>query len=79
MQIDTDTTVHRARLLPESEAANQLGVAVATLRRWRWSGKGPAFRKIETAVRYHPTDLEAYIEACRRHSTSDPGPEAVRP
>jgi hypothetical protein len=54
----------------ERDAAAILCVKVPTLRRWRWSGKGPAFRKIGAAVRYHPADLEAFIEAGRRQSTS---------
>lgn len=78
MQIDTDTTVNRPRLLPEREAANLLGVAVATLRRWRWAGKGPRFVKLEAAVRYEMSDLAAYIEAGRRRSTSDPGMEVAQ-
>ena len=65
------------RLLKEGETARLLTVEVATLRRWRWAGKGPRFIKIGGAVRYDPTDLTAFIEAGRRTSTSDPGPEAA--
>jgi len=60
-------------LLKEHEAAAFLAVEVATLRRWRWAGKGPSFLKIGGAVRYELTALEAFIEASRRRSTSDPG------
>jgi predicted DNA-binding transcriptional regulator AlpA len=71
------------RLLRETEAAPILGIEVATLRRWRWAGKGPAFRKIGAAVRYDPADLDAFVAAAKRNSTSDPGPSApeqpVRP
>jgi predicted DNA-binding transcriptional regulator AlpA len=62
------------RLLRETEAAPILGIEVATLRRWRWAGKGPSFRKIGAAVRYDPADLDAFIAAAKRTSTSDPGP-----
>jgi predicted DNA-binding transcriptional regulator AlpA len=65
-----------SRLLRENEAAPILGVEVATLRRWRWAGKGPSFRKIGAAVRYDPADLHAFIAAAKRTSTSDPGPSA---
>jgi predicted DNA-binding transcriptional regulator AlpA len=65
-------------LLNEHRAAERLGLAVATLRRWRWAGKGPKFRKLGAAVRYSEADLAAFIEAGERHSTSDPGPEADR-
>ena len=66
-------------LLKEAEAAERLCVAVATLRRWRWSGKGPVFRKIGSAVRYAEADLRDFADSARRTSTSDPGPEAARP
>ena len=61
------------RLLKEHDAAKRLSVEVATLRRWRWAGKGPRFLKIEGAVRYDSADLEIFIEASRRSSTSDTG------
>ncbi len=65
------------RLLDETEAAEYLRVAVATLRRWRWTGKNVPFVKLGGCVRYDVEDLNAYIETCRRASTSDPGPEAT--
>ncbi len=61
------------RLLNEKEVANTLNIKVATLRRWRWAGKGPRFLKIGAAVRYDRADLQGFIEAGRRRSTSDPG------
>ncbi len=63
--------------MKEHEAAARLGLKVATLRRWRWSGRGPPFIKIGAAVRYDPDDVEAFIEAGRRSSTSDLGPESA--
>ena len=68
--------IHSA-LVNEAEAARMLGLSVKTLRRWRWAGRPPRFVKVGAAVRYDPADLEAFIEAGRRTSTSDPGPEAV--
>ena len=64
-------------LIKESEAAERFGLQVSTLRRWRWAGCGPRFVKIGAAVRYDPADLDAFIEAGRRRSTSDPGTEAA--
>jgi predicted site-specific integrase-resolvase len=61
------------KLLKEKEAAQRLCLEVATLRRWRWAGKGPCFLKICGAVRYEQADLDAFIEAARRNSTSDLG------
>ena len=60
-------------LLNEHEAAQALGLKVATLRRWRWAGKPPRFLKIGAAVRYDPVELAALIEGARRTSTTDTG------
>ena len=49
------------RLVDEHEAAARLGLMVATLRRWRWARRGPAFHRIGAAVRYAPSDLSAFI------------------
>ena len=57
-------------LITEREAAARLGLAVSTLRRWRWSGKPPPFVKISAAVRYDPRVIREFIEAGRRTSTS---------
>lgn len=66
-----DLLLRAASLIKEDPAARILGVEVATLRRWRWSGGGPAFIKLGNAVRYDPRDLAAFIEAGRRRSTSE--------
>ncbi len=58
-------------LLREQEAADILNFKVATLRRWRWAGKGPRFRKIGGAVRYSVEDLKSFIDASARSSTSE--------
>ena len=63
-------------LFKEEEAATFLSLRVATLRKWRWSGTGPPFIKLGGAVRYRRSDLEAYIEAQRRQSTTDTGQAA---
>jgi hypothetical protein len=63
-------------LLTEHDVAEILAVEPTTLRRWRWAGIGPRFRKIGAAVRYHPTDVDAFISAAVRTSTSDHRPEA---
>jgi len=44
------------------ETARILGVATATARRWRLTGKGPRYRKLSGAVRYFAEDIEAYIQ-----------------
>ena len=57
-------------LVNEHEAARLLGLSVKTLRRWRWAGRGPVFRKIGASVRYAEVDLSSFIEDARRSSTS---------
>ncbi len=44
-----------ARYINEHELATQLGIRVATLRKWRLFGRGPQFVRFGRAVRY-PTD-----------------------
>ena len=46
----------RGLLHPLFEPDEKLG---RPRRRWRWAGKGPAFRKFGRAVRYALSDLEA--------------------
>ena len=72
--METDVSI-RNRLLTELEAAEILSVEPTTLRRWRWAGHPPRFLKIGAAVRYDPADLQEFIEAGRRSSTSDQGTE----
>lgn len=54
------------RLLDEAEAARALSIQPKTLCRWRWEGKGPAFYKIGSAVRYKIDDIEEFISSARR-------------
>jgi hypothetical protein len=59
-------TVTNGVLIDEHEAATRLGLSVKTLRRWRWSRRGPAWVKVGAAVRYAPEDLSAFITAGRQ-------------
>jgi hypothetical protein len=58
------------RLVDEHAAAVWLGVAAATVRRWRWQGGGPAFIRVGRHVRYTPAALRAYVEHRTCASTS---------
>ena len=60
-------------LVDEIKAAQLLDLSVKTLRRWRWAGKGPRFVKLGASVRYRLSDLDEFIAAGRRTSTSDNG------
>ena len=50
-------------LVGEEEAARILGLAVQTLRNWRFKRVGPDYLKVGArAVRYKIEDLETWIE-----------------
>lgn len=57
--------------LGETDAATILGLAVATLQKYRVTGGGPTFMKLGRAVRYDPRDLEEWKAARRVRSTSE--------
>lgn len=61
-------------LLDEKEVAKILRCSHRTLQGWRLSGKGPPFVKIGRIIRYRRSDVEDFIVASVRKSTSDPGP-----
>lgn len=57
--------------LTEQEAANILGISVATLRRWRWTGTPELpFIKLGRNVRYRLEDLLAFNAANKHTSTT---------
>ena len=60
-------------LLDEREVATILKIEPTTLRRWRWSGDDPRFMKIGGAVRYHPIDIDQFMNSSRTTSTSATG------
>ena len=51
----------RERAITEIEAAERLGLSVATLRQWRYRGRGPNFVRFGRAVRYLPSDLDEFF------------------
>ncbi len=52
------------------QAADLIGLRPNTLELWRLRGTGPKYIKFGRAVRYRLTDLETYIQARTRTSTS---------
>jgi hypothetical protein len=54
--------VDKKSLLTEVEAAKQLNVSVAAMRRWRMLGRGPEYLKLYRLVRYKPEALAAFIQ-----------------
>ena len=63
------------RFLDENDLAEKLHNSRRTLQGWRLRGVGPRWIKVESSVRYSPEDVQDWIEAQRRSSTSDPGSE----
>jgi predicted DNA-binding transcriptional regulator AlpA len=64
------------RVLRTPDAANYLGLTASTLEKMRLSGNGPRFVRLGArAVGYTIGDLDSFIEAGRRASTSDSGPD----
>ena len=61
-----------AIMRPE-DAARFLTLKKQRLARLRFEGSGPAFVKVGRSVLYRRDDLEAWLTACRRRSTSDGG------
>ena len=70
--------VPMTQLMDEKAAAALLHVSVKALQGWRSRGGGPPFVKVGRCVRYRPEDLQAFVLAALRTSTSDPGPPPPR-
>jgi len=63
-----------SKLLNTQEAAEVLGVSKAFLERDRWAGARIPFIKVGSrAVRYRREDIDQYLNAQVRRSTSDDG------
>jgi predicted DNA-binding transcriptional regulator AlpA len=60
-------TAHLASLdsvwLTEHDVARELGLSVKTMSNWRNRDQGPPYVKLNRAVRYRRTDLDAWIES----------------
>jgi len=56
-------------LLNEYQAADLLNVSRSSMAQWRMKGIGPAFLKLNKAVRYRLDELEAWINARQRQNT----------
>ncbi|OWV82708.1 helix-turn-helix domain-containing protein [Rhizobium sp. R693] len=59
--------------LETTEAAALCRLSKQYLEKLRCTGGGPIFVKLGRRVRYRPADIQAWSEANRRTSTSDPG------
>ncbi|MFD4563734.1 helix-turn-helix domain-containing protein [Streptomyces sp. NPDC058467] len=61
------------------EAADRLGVTVATLRNWRCSEKGPVSFKVARRIVYRIADLDAYLEEAYQAAVNPPPIPEIRP
>jgi hypothetical protein len=69
-KLPNELEAHRSPL-HTAEAAIYLNVKPNYLERCRCDGDGPVFIKRNGLVRYDPADLDAWLEAGKRKSTSD--------
>jgi predicted DNA-binding transcriptional regulator AlpA len=60
-----------SKLNSVEEAATKTGMSVSTLNKWRVTGFGPKFVKLGKRVLYRDEDIEAFITAGIRSSTSE--------
>jgi predicted DNA-binding transcriptional regulator AlpA len=60
------------RVLRTPQAAEYVGLSSSTLEKFRLSGQGPIYHKSgPKIVVYYPDDLDRWLHARRRRSTSD--------
>jgi excisionase family DNA binding protein len=52
------------RAITEREAAQVLGLSVATLRAWRHRNRGPKYLQLGRAIRYRQSDLDEFVRDC---------------
>ena len=50
-------------LLNDRDVARITGMSLASVRRWRLHRQGPKYLKINSAVRYRPQDITAWLES----------------
>lgn len=58
-------------MLRTGDAAAYCGSSASTFEKLRLTGGGPRYVKIGRRVVYNPADLDAWLAAHRRRSTSD--------
>ena len=61
------------RYLRTPEASRFVGLSIRTLEKHRIYGTGPRYSKLGGRVVYRVEDLQAWVDAAAKASTSDPG------
>ena len=59
------------QLLTQQRLSDLIDVSERTLERWRVEGSGPVFCRAGRKILYRPDDVDAWLIASRRKSTSD--------
>ena len=67
------------RYLRTPEASRFVGLSIRTLEKHRIYGTGPRYSKLGGRVVYRVEDLQAWVDAAAKASTSDPGKVVVLP
>lgn len=63
------------RLITTEDVAAWLGFTTDEIKRMRSRGRGPAYVKLGTKVRYDPRDVQAFIDSNRK--THDPAQDVT--
>jgi predicted DNA-binding transcriptional regulator AlpA len=58
------------QMLRTEGAARYVGLSVSTMNKLRLTGGGPQYFKLSRTVVYDPDELDAWLDANRRRSTS---------
>ncbi|MBA4203730.1 MAG: DNA-binding protein [Polymorphum sp.] len=69
--MSNSTATDWPRFVRTPEAARLLDLSPRTLEKHRCDGTGPIYHKLGGRVVYAVADLEAWIDACARQSTSE--------
>lgn len=67
----------KERLITDKEVAELTGIPRKTLQNLRIRGGGPHFIKIGKNCRYRPSEIENWLKANTRRTTSDRGDSNV--
>jgi len=58
-----------SKLISEQEAAEQLGVSIQTMRRWRSEGRDLPWARIGNQIRYRQEDVTNFVNAAFEESS----------
>ncbi|MEI9995649.1 MAG: DNA-binding protein [Rhizomicrobium sp.] len=63
--------LHAVQLLDPTAAGDYVGLRPQHLAKLRCFGGGPRFLKLGRKVRYHPSDLDTWLDAHKHASTAE--------